>query len=105
MLVSDQGYVGDQAMLVKVRAFASFREILGKERELDAREGSTVTDLLNELASSHVRFKESAFDSSGRLQDYVLLMVNKKRIDPLQDLSMEMHEGDELAIFPPVAGG
>jgi molybdopterin synthase sulfur carrier subunit len=105
LLVSDQGYVGDQAMLVKVRTFASFREILGKERELDAREGSTVTDLLNELASSHVRFKESAFDSSGRLQDYVLLMVNKKRIDPLQDQSMEMHEGDELAIFPPVAGG
>ena len=92
-------------MLVKVRAFAGFREILGKERELDAKEGSTIADLLNELASSNPGFKESAFDNSGRLQDYVLLMVNKKRIDPLQDLSMEMHEGDELAIFPPVAGG
>jgi len=92
-------------MLVKVRAFAGFREILGKERDLDAREGATVADLLGELASSNSRFKESAFDSSGRLQDYVLLMVNKKRIDPLQDLSLVMHQGDELAIFPPVAGG
>lgn len=92
-------------MLVKVRAFAGFREILGKERELDAIEGSTIADLLNELASSNPCFKESAFDNSGSLQDYVLLMVNKKRIDPLQDLSMVMHEGDELAIFPPVAGG
>lgn len=91
--------------MVKVRAFAGFREILGKERELEAKDGVTVADLLGELASSNPRFKESAFDSSGRLQDYVLLMVNKKRIDPLQDLSMEMHEGDELAIFPPVAGG
>jgi molybdopterin synthase sulfur carrier subunit len=92
-------------MLVKVRAFAGFREILGKERELDAEEGSTIADLLNELASYSPRFKESAFDNSGVLRDYVLLMWNKKRIDPCQDLSMEMHEGDELAIFPPVAGG
>jgi molybdopterin synthase sulfur carrier subunit len=92
-------------MLVKVRAFAGFREILGRERELDAKKGSTIADLLNELATSSPAFKESAFDDSGRLQDYVLLMLNKKRVDPRQDLSMEMHEGDELAIFPPVAGG
>jgi molybdopterin converting factor small subunit len=32
-------------------------------------------------------------------------MVNKKRIDPLQDPSLILCEGDELAIFPPVAGG
>lgn len=92
-------------MLVKVRAFAGFREILGKERELDAKEGSTIADLLNELVSCSPRFKESAFDNSGVLRDYVLLMWNKKRIDSLHDLSLEMHEGDELAIFPPVAGG
>ena len=92
-------------MLVKVRAFAGFREILGKERELVAREGSTIADLLSELASNSPRFKESAFDNSGVLRDYVLLMVNKKKIDPCQELSQEVHEGDELAIFPPVAGG
>jgi sulfur-carrier protein len=92
-------------MLIRVRAFASFREILGKERELEASEGSTIADLLNELASSSPLFKESAFDNSGILRDYVLLMWNKKKIDPCQDLSLEMHEGDELAIFPPVAGG
>jgi sulfur-carrier protein len=92
-------------MLVKVRAFAGFREILGKERELNAKEGSTIADLLNELARYSPRFRESAFDNSGVLRDYVLLMWNKKRIDPCQDLSLEVHEGDELAIFPPVAGG
>jgi molybdopterin synthase sulfur carrier subunit len=92
-------------MLVKVRAFAGFREILGKERDLDSKEGSTIADLLNELARYSPQFKESAFDNSGVLRDYVLLMWNKKRIDPLQDLSLEVHEGDELAIFPPVAGG
>ncbi len=92
-------------MLVKIKAFAGFREILGRERELDMEEGSTVAALLDKLASACPEFKKRAFDSSGRLQDYVLLMVNKKRIDPLQDLSIELCEGDELAIFPPVAGG
>ena len=90
---------------MKVRAFAGFREILGKERDLDLLEGATIADLLGALAIFSPGFKESAFDNSGRLQDYVLLMVNKKRIDPLQDLSRQLQEGDELAIFPPLAGG
>jgi molybdopterin synthase sulfur carrier subunit len=92
-------------MMVKVRAFASFREILGREQEIDMRPGSTVSDLLSDLARTNRRFKDAAFDDSGRLKDYVLLMKNKKRIDPLQDLTIELTEGDEVAVFPPVAGG
>ena len=92
-------------MLVKVLAFAGLREILGKERELEMREAATVAELLAILASANAAFKEAAFDDSGSLRDYVLLMVNRKRIDPRQDLSRELHEGDELALFPPVAGG
>ena len=92
-------------MLVKVLAFAGLREILGKERELEIRETATVAELLSGLASANAAFNEAAFDDSGDLRDYVLLMVNRKRIDPRQDLSIELQEGDELALFPPVAGG
>lgn len=92
-------------MLVKVLAFAGFREILGKERELEIKTAATAKELLEELARVSPRFKEAAFDESGALRDYVLLMVNRKRIDPLQDLSRPLQEGDELAIFPPLAGG
>ena len=92
-------------MLVKVLAFAGFREILGKERELSLKEAATVKELLAELAVATPRFKEAAFDESGALRDYVLLMINKKRIDSSQDQSRPLQEGDELAIFPPLAGG
>jgi molybdopterin synthase sulfur carrier subunit len=52
-------------MKIKVRAFASFREILGKEIEMELKEGSTVRDLLEALASSSPKLKEAAFDDSG----------------------------------------
>ncbi len=92
-------------MRINVLAFANFREILGKEREMRLLEGATVRDLLDLLAADGQAFKEAAFDESGMLRDYVLLMVNKKRIDPAMDLSRKLEEGDELAIFPPLAGG
>ena len=92
-------------MRVKVAAFASFREILGRERALEIRDGSTVKELLDELAAASPRFREEAFEPSGALRDYVLLMVNRKRIDPQQELARVLVDGDELAVFPPLAGG
>lgn len=92
-------------MQVKVLAFAGFREILGKERVVELEGEPTVKELLDALASASPRFKEAAFEPSGALRDYVLLMVNRKRIDPEEDLSRVLAEGDELAVFPPLAGG
>jgi molybdopterin synthase sulfur carrier subunit len=92
-------------MRIKVRAFASFREILGKETEMEMKEGSTISDLLYELASSSPELREAAFDDSGNLLDYVLMMINRKRIDHSGLEEAELKDGDEVAIFPPVAGG
>ena len=68
--------------MVKILSFAGFREILGKEREQEIKESATVQELLEVLAQASPRFKEAAFDESGALRDYVLLMINRKRIDP-----------------------
>ena len=81
-------------MRINVRAFASFREILGRELALDLMEGATVQDLLQVLAAGNDRFREAAFDSSGVVKDYVLLMKNKKRIDSPY---AELRAGDDVA--------
>jgi molybdopterin synthase sulfur carrier subunit len=92
-------------VIVRVKAFASFREVLGGEIEMELRDGSTIKDLLEALNAENKDFSKVAFEASGILKDYVFLMRNRARIDHRDDLNIVLHEGDELAIFPPVAGG
>ncbi|MDF0589789.1 ubiquitin-like small modifier protein 1 [Candidatus Methanocrinis natronophilus] len=92
-------------MLIHVRAFASFREILGKEKDMDVDGGSTVGDLLDILASSHQGLGPAVFEEDGRVREYVIILRNRERIDSLEGLATVLEEGDEVAILPPVAGG
>ena len=92
-------------MIIHVRSFASFRDILGKELSLELKEGSTVKDLLDDLISTRQRLKSAVFDESGKVREYVILMKNRKNIESLGGLDTELAEGDEVAVLPPVAGG
>lgn len=92
-------------MIVHVRSFASFRDILGKELSVELKEGSTVKDLLDNLISTRQRLKPAVFDETGKVREYVILMKNRKNIESLDGLETLLAEGDEVAILPPVAGG
>lgn len=92
-------------MIVHVRAFASFRDILGNDLSVDLNDGSTVKDLLDNLSASRQRLRSAIFDDSGNVREYVILMKNRKKIDYLNGLETALAEGDEVAILPPVAGG
>jgi molybdopterin synthase sulfur carrier subunit len=92
-------------MIVHIRAFANFRDILGKDLAVELVEGSTVKELLDSLCASHPRLKSAIFDESGKVQEYVILMKNRKDVDSFEGLKTTLSEGDEVAILPPVAGG
>ncbi|MEI6874191.1 MAG: MoaD/ThiS family protein [Spirochaetota bacterium] len=74
-------------MRISVRLFASLRDGRFDEREMDVPEASVVGDL---SASIGVRPEEMA-----------VIFVNNRHAEP----ESALHEGDRLAIFPPVGGG
>lgn len=92
-------------MKISVKAFAGFRDVLGRESVVTIDGTPTVGDLLDVLTASRKGFKEAAFTESGEIRDYVMLMKNRQRLDLPEGLSTALCDGDEVAIFPPVAGG
>jgi len=92
-------------MIIHVRAFANFRDILGKDLRVELKDKSTVKELLDGLCVSHQRLKSALFDESGRVREYVILMKNRKDVDSLDGLKTTLSESDEVAILPPIAGG
>ena len=92
-------------MIVHIKAFANFRDILGKDMDVEVKDCSTIKDLLDDLISSRQRLQSALFDESGQIKEYVILMKNRKNINSLDGLRTMLSEGDEVAILPPVAGG
>ncbi len=95
-------------MKVKVQTILSFKSILGAgEVEIDLAEGATIRRLLVRLVeiwgdalSPHL-FKPGTED----IFPHIVLMVNGRTIQFLKGMETELHEGDIVLLFPPVAGG
>ncbi|PKL62852.1 MAG: molybdopterin synthase sulfur carrier subunit [Methanomicrobiales archaeon HGW-Methanomicrobiales-2] len=90
-------------MKVRVKAFARFREILGSDLPIEVPDGATMATVLAALRDRAGDRGTAIFDEGGALQAHVILMRNGKRVKR-GDLDT-LAEGDEIAIFPPVAGG
>ncbi len=81
-------------MKVRVKLFASFREIVGsKEEELELSEGTTVKMLLDQYVER--------FPSIAKYRDHIILSVNKEYGPP----SLVLKDQDEVSFLPPVSGG
>jgi molybdopterin converting factor small subunit len=74
-------------MKVKIKLFASLRNFGPEEQEVDLPDGATVDDAINML-NLPVHFA-------------LLKIVNGEHRPPKHSLK----DGDELALFPPIAGG
>ncbi len=77
-------------MSIKVRYFASLKEILGRtEDQLDYQGISTVSDVWHHA------------NPDQPLPENTLVAVNMEYVS----LDVEVADGDEVAFFPPVTGG
>jgi MoaE-MoaD fusion protein len=82
-------------VLVSVRLFAVLRERAGRDRiELELPEGATVADALGAL-DAHEKL-------TGALDRHGVVMAVNRQYAPAD---ARLHEGDEVALIPPVSGG
>lgn len=81
-------------MKVRVKLFASFREIVGNnEEELELDEGTTVQMLLDNYVER--------FPQLSKYRDHIILSVNKEYGPP----GLVLRDQDEVSFLPPVSGG
>ncbi|HRT12473.1 MAG TPA: MoaD family protein [Methanoculleus sp.] len=92
-------------MRLSVKAFARFREILGSGFSIDLPDGAQMEAVLAVLRERAGDEAAAVFDETGRLRPHVILMLNGKRANRNDIGSLALEDGDEIALFPPVAGG
>lgn len=81
-------------MRVKVKLFASFRDICGfNEKELIVSDSIRVSEIVDVLIKSN--------NELAAKKDTLLVAVNQEYCD----LEKILQEGDTVALFPPVSGG
>lgn len=92
-------------MEVKVRFFARFRELLGTDISTEVRPGTTLAVLVADIAHRNRDGYDAIFNELGTFREYVILMRNGKRVETADAATTLVADGDEIAVFPPVAGG
>jgi molybdopterin synthase sulfur carrier subunit len=92
-------------MTARVRFFARFRELLGTDIPAEPNPGMALIDLVREIAEKNREGYTAIFDEQGRFREYVIVMKNGRRLEPEAAASTAVADGDEVAVFPPVAGG
>jgi sulfur-carrier protein len=80
------------------------RPSTGGEREIAAG-GSTVRDVLHELAGKHPDTQEQLFGENGQLNRFVNVYLNDEDVRVLDGLETSVRPDDTVVILPAMAGG
>jgi len=96
-------------LIIKVRGYLTYRDLIGN-REIEQPDDIPVTfldfirRLADELGGEH---GQALFDQqTGTVGSSVAVMLNGVHYNHLPDrLNTVLKNGDEIAVFPPAAGG
>jgi molybdopterin synthase sulfur carrier subunit len=91
---------------MKVKIYATLRQIVGGPSvEVNAGNGSTMGQVLQELIALHPALRPKIWDEHGELLRQIHVFLNGRDVRYLNGLETTIRESDTLAIFPPVGGG
>jgi len=89
-----------------VRLYAGLREAAGqRDFEVELPAGALIGQLLRRLIALRPKLNGKILDEDGHVRQYVAVFVNGRDIRHLNGLETPVEPGEEIAIFPPVAGG
>ena len=96
-------------MKIKVTGYLTLKKAMGDESVLEIEmENATIREVLSGLSKRFGRdFSDLIFDEKTKgLSDHIRVLVNGRHYKHLPNrLDTELEEGDEIALFPPLAGG
>lgn len=91
---------------LELRFFATFREAVGTksiERDFDAP--VTVGDVLQALEDEFPDLAGELLDDEGSIRPQLSVLQNGRQVFHLDGTETALEDGDQLSVFPPVAGG
>ena len=93
-------------MKVSVKFYAHLRDLVDRRDrfELELVSNATISDVLDELIRD-TKIREHIFSIEKELKSDVTLLVNGREIKFLEGVKTILNSGDEISIFPMVAGG
>ncbi len=91
-------------MAVKVLIPTPLQKLTNNQATLECQ-GSSITELLNELETSCPGIKARLCDEKGELRRFVNFYVNNEDIRFLNGADTTLQDGDEVSIIPAIAGG
>lgn len=90
--------------LVKVRIFGPLTRFSGGLSEVEVS-AKRIREALESLEREFEGFRGRLFDQKGELKPFVKVFLNEEDISYLHGLDTELKEGDELMLYPALAGG
>ncbi|MFW9991368.1 MAG: ubiquitin-like small modifier protein 1 [Candidatus Odinarchaeota archaeon] len=96
---------GHGKIRVTVRVFANFREITNKKIfDVTIKEGTTIRQLLDVICEMY-SLRELLFNEKSVLLPHNQILINGRNMKFLEGLQTKLADNDEIALFPPAAGG
>ncbi len=90
---------------MQVKVFANLRDICGGVSIEVNPDGNRVIDVLDKMVEMYPGIDEEIFTTDKKLKPFVHVYINGKNIIHSEDLQTTVKETDQMALFPPVAGG
>ncbi len=93
-------------MELSLRFFAVFREAVGEKERSRSYDGesTTVGAVLSDLEAEYEGLAGELVED-GAVRDQLSVLKNGQDVVHMAGVDTELHDGDTLSVFPPVAGG